>query len=197
MALKYFLPKKNFTWKALEKLSAKKKGKWTWATSMLVNLRKMGFELRILDPFDVDAFIERGGPFLVELWGEEVGNAQIQNSDISQERRLFKKYKKLLNIEKRAPTLRDFQQLLDQGYLVECGVNSATMNKRKGYSGHSILVYGYTKTHVFLHDSGLPPHPHRKVTKALFQKAWMYPSDGHQALVAIRLPEKNPSKSSR
>lgn len=187
MVLKHFLPKENFTWKALETLSAKKKGKWTWSTQMLINLRKMGFELRVIDPFDVDAFIARGGPFLIEIWGKEMGEAQIRNSDIAQERRLYKAYKKTIDWEKRAPTMRDVRALLDEGFLVECGVNSCTLNKKKGYAGHSVLVYAADARHVWLHDSGLPPRPARKVTRALFEKAWMHPGDGHQALTGIRL----------
>jgi hypothetical protein len=187
MVLKYYLPKKNFTWKELEKLSAKKKGKWTWSTQMLLNLKKMGFDVVTMDTFDIDAFIERGGEFLIEAWGKEVGEAQIKHSDIAQERRLFKKLKKEIVTERYAPTMSDIRMLLKKGYLVKCTVNSSALNKRKGYAGHGVLVYGIDKSHVYLHDPGLPPHPHRKVTRALFKKAWMYPQDGDQALVAMRL----------
>ncbi len=191
MVLKYFLPKKNFSWKKLEELSAKKEGKWTWPTQMQINLQKMGLELIVIDKFDIDSFIAKGGSYLVKIWGKEMGEAQIRHSDIEQERRLFKTYKKLIKSERRAPTLRDLKRLIRNGYLIECNVNSAALNKRKGYAGHSVLVFDYNKSHIILHDPGLPAHPHRKVTNALFKKAWMYPSDGHQSLTAIRLLAKS------
>jgi hypothetical protein len=172
MILKYFLPKKTFTWKELEKLSAKVEGKWTWPTQMLLNLKKMGFDLVLIDEFDIDAFIERGDAFLLEVFGKKAGEAQIQNSDTAQERRLYKEFRKEMTPQLRKATLRDIRSLLKQGYLLEIAVNASALNKQKRYSGHSVVVYGYDKKYIYLHDPGLPPLPGRKVTHDVFRKAW-------------------------
>lgn len=172
MVLKYFLPKKNFTWKELERMSAKKEGKWTWPTQMLINLQKMGFDLVVIDEFDFDKFIEKGEKFFFEIWSKEMAEAQIKNSDIKQERRLFKEYKKHIEVKKRKATLRDISNLLKKGYLVEAGVNSIALNGKKGYAGHSVLIYKIDAKNVYLHDPGLPPLPSRKISRNVFKKAF-------------------------
>lgn len=172
MVLKYFLPKKNFTWKELERMSAKKEGKWTWSTQMLINLQKMGFDVVVIDPFDVDQFIEKGEKFFFEIWSKEIAEAQIKNSDVKQERRLFKEYKKHIEVKKRKATLRDISNLLKKGYLVEAGVNSIALNGKKGYAGHSVLIYKIDAKNVYLHDPGLPPLPSRKISRNVFKKAF-------------------------
>jgi hypothetical protein len=153
---------------------------------MLINLHKMGFDVVVIDSFDIKAFIQDGKKELIRIWGKEMAEEQIKNSDISHERRLFKRYLHVIKNHKRPPTLEDIKNLLNRGYLVECAVNSSALNRRKGYAGHSVVVYGCTKNHLYLHDPGLPPRPHRKVTNARFMKAWAYPFDGNQSLVAIK-----------
>lgn len=194
MMLNYYLPQEDFSWEKLDKMSAKKKDKWTWPTQMLLNLKKEGFDIIVIDPFDFKTFVQRGEPFLLELWGKEMGEAQIHNSDIEHERALFRLYEKAITAEQRAPTLNDISQLLERGYLIECNINSRILNEQEGYAGHSILIYGMDAHSIYLHDPGLPHHPHRKVSKALFTKAWMHPADGHQALTAIHYPSDAPMK---
>lgn len=197
MILKHFLPKKNFTWKELERMSAKKPGKWTWPTRMLLSLEEMGFDVVMFDAFDIDSFIERGGDFLIEAWGEEMGNAQIKNSDIAQERRLYKRLKDRVAIERRAPMIRDLRRFLAKGYLIECNVNARKLDAKPGYSGHSILVYAVDKAHVHLHDPGLPHRPHHRVTRSRFIKAWKYPRSGSQTMVAVRLGAAEKDREAR
>lgn len=90
--LKYFLPERDFTWEELDKLTAKKGNLWTWPMAATINLKKMGFEAVSMTDFDYKRFSEEGGAYLVEKFGEEKGKAQIEHSDIEQERRLAKSF---------------------------------------------------------------------------------------------------------
>ena len=101
-----------------------------------------------------------------------MAEAQIKNSDIKQERRLFKEYKKHIEVKKRKATRRDISNLLKKGYLVEAGVNSIALNGTKGYAGHSVLIYKIDAKNVYLHDPGLPPLPSRKISRNVFKKAF-------------------------
>lgn len=186
MILKHFFPKKNFTWKELDTLSGKKKGKWTWQTTMLINMKKMGFDIVSFDTFDFHSFIKKGAPFLIEVFGEEIGNQQIINSDVEYERSQFKKVKGRITVKKKPATLQDIRTYLSKGHLIECQVNACALNKEVGYSGHSVMIYDFDKKYFYLHDPGLRPMPARKVTYALLKKS-MAP---HYSFTAVRLKKK-------
>ena len=189
MALKHFLPKKNFTWEEIDTLTGFKKGKWTWATQALLNLHKMGFEIIDWDNFDAELFVRKGDPFFLETFGKEVGEAQVKYSDTAKERRLFRKYITLNIHEKKIPSLLDLRRFLDKGYLLLCNVNAYALDRKKGYSGHLVLVYHYTNTHILLHDPGLPARPDRRVSHSTFLKAWGYPTKDARNLIALKLSQ--------
>ncbi len=186
--LKYFLPEKEFSFKKLEKMSAKKEGLWTWATAMMINLHKMGFDLVDIDTFNIQKFIKNGGEYLIEKYGKEVGNAQIEHSDINQEKRLFRKYLPLHIHKTTLPSVSDIKKLVDHGYLVVCLVNSYALNAEKRYAGHFVVIFDYDANNLYMHDPGLPPRPNRKVNFKQFLKAWEYPDKKARNLTAYKLP---------
>ncbi len=183
MILKHFEPRKAYSWKALDNLSGQKKGKWTWPIDMVTNLHLMGYDVRLIDNFDGKKFIQRKEKYLYEIWTKDVADAQLLHSDIPHVIRSYKMLPKDVHYDIRDATMSDIRSHLKKGYLVETGVNSAALNKRKGYAGHSVVVYDIDKTYIYLHDSGLPPMPSRKVTHSLFKKAWT-----SQSILAIRKP---------
>lgn len=187
MILKYFLPKKNFAWRQLEKMTAMKKGKWTWATQGLINLHKMGFNIKDIDTFDIEKFIQIGKDYLLEKYGQKVANAQEKMSDLDKERRLYKEYQKLNIHEERLPDLEDIYNLIESGYLVGCNINAYALDRQEGYSGHFVVIFGYDENYLYMHDPGLPPRKNREVNFKQFSKAWEYPDKGSRNLIALRL----------
>lgn len=184
--MKYFWPDKNYSWKQLEKISAKKKGLWTWPFAALVWLSKNGIEVRNIERFDYQKFIRKGENYLIELLGTKVGATQIKHSDISQERRLSKIFIKSIKTEQRLPTIRDIKSLLQNGFLPICNINARSLNKKEGYAGHFVVVIGFTQNRLLLHDPGLPPFKDRKVSFREFEKAWAYPNKTSKNIMAFR-----------
>ena len=45
MVMKYFWPKRSFTWKQLERMTAKIEGLWTWQYAGLIWMQDHGFEI--------------------------------------------------------------------------------------------------------------------------------------------------------
>ncbi|MCL5438519.1 MAG: peptidase C39 family protein [Patescibacteria group bacterium] len=189
MVLKYFLSKKEFDWKKLEKLSAKKNGLWTWPTQSLINFHKMGFSIIDMDNFNIEEFIKNGGNYLIKKYGKEVGEAQIKHSDIENERRIYKKYLKLNLHQQKLPSIKDIKNLLYKGYLIICNVNSKALNNKNGYCGHMVVVCGYDDKNLYLHDPGLPPLKNRKISYRLFNKAWGYPNKDANNLTGFKYPK--------
>lgn len=190
MIMKYFWPDKDFSWKKLEKITAKVEGLWTWPTAGLIWLRERGFEIKNIEPFDYKKFIRFGSRYLLKKYGEEVGKAQIKHSDIEQERILAQKFIKMIDTQKSIPKLDDIKNLLSEGYLIIVNINSEVLDKNTGYSGHFVVVKGFNDKQFFLHDPGSPGIENRKVNFRLFEKAWAYPNEEAKNIIAFKLKEK-------
>lgn len=193
MVMKYFWPKMEFSWKQLERISAKKRGLWTWPLAGLVWLTLNKVEVKNIERFNYHKFARDGEKYLIKLFGPEVGKAQIEHSNIKQEQRLSKIFVKAVETEKRLPTLHDIRILLADDFLVVCNVNARVLDKRSGYTGHFVVVIGYTDKHLILHDPGLPPHKSRKVPYNLFAEAWAYPNKEAKNIMAFRVKKPLPS----
>ncbi len=187
MILKYFYPNEEYSWDELDKISAKVKDLWTWPTASLIWLQEKGLEEKVISPFDYTSFIEKGGDFLIEKYGEEVGKAQIQHSVISQEQILAEKLLQKVSISKQIPMHSDIYELLEDGYVVTCNINSLKLNNREGYIGHFIIIKGISNGKLIIHDPGLPPLENRHVEPADFESAWAYPNEEAKDIYAFKL----------
>lgn len=186
MLLKYFYPDEDYSWQELDELSAKVKDLWTWPTAGLIWLKHKGLDVRVITPFDYQAFIAEGGDFLISKYGKEVGQAQIEHSDIAQERELAKQLLQAVPIDQNIPTLADIISMVRQGYIVMCNVNSQVLNGRQGYVGHFVLVKGIADQMLVVHDPGLPPLENRLVSFQDFEKAWAYPNEEAKDIYAFK-----------
>lgn len=191
MVLKYFLPDKDYSWKQLEKMTAKAPGKATWPQKMLLSLNDMGFETVMIEAFDGKAFIKDGGKYLQRTFGKQTADWQIANSDIAGEQKL---YSQLLNtdakIENRIPVLGDIKKYLKAGYLVICVVNSKRLNHKRGYAGHFVVVLAIGSSNIIIHDPGLPATENRVEPIDNFEAAWANPNDHAKSLIAIKYEEQ-------
>lgn len=185
--LKYFVFNRNFSFSQLDKLSDKKEGLWTWGQRSNINMIKMGFDVVDIDDWNIDEFVKTGRKYLIKKYGKEVADIQEKNSDLESARKNYKEFGTYKVHENRVAEVSDIKNLLKEGYLVCCNINSKALNNIKGYSGHYVVIFGYDKINLLLHDPGLPPQPNRKVTYEQFTKAWAYPDKGAQNLTAFRL----------
>lgn len=188
--LGYFGPEKNYTWKELDKFTAKMKGKWTWPTQAMINFHKMGFDVKKKSTFDHEKFVKDGGKYLIEKYGKETGEAQIKNSDIKQEIRLAKEYVSIFGNEMKLSTLSELKKLIKEGYLLVINVNYYPLYNKKGYAGHFVVIFKMDDRYVQLHDPGLPPNPNAKIPLNNFIKAWEYPNKDSRNYQAFKLKSK-------
>lgn len=187
MVLNYFLPKKKFTWKQLDRMTGQKKGLWTWATRGVLALQNMGFDIIDIEEFDYGKLARSAPAYLKELYGEEVGTEQIRHSDIPTVEKDAEEFVRRIPVDYRLPDFSDVNRLLDRGYLIGCLVNAKKLNGQTGYVGHFVVVFRCTDQTVFLHDPGLPPRKNRRVTRNVFLKAWAFPNEKAKNILAFRL----------
>jgi len=187
MILGYFLPDREFSWEELEQLSAKVEGLATWPEQMLINLRKMGFAVTMVEGFDGRAFIKDGAQYLKDTFGEEIAAWQIKNSDLPQEQRLYQEaYDTGVDIQTRIPSLEDIKTFQQQDYLVAVTVNSRKLDGKEGYTGHFVVILSIDDKEVLLHNPGLPARQAEHVPLEQFMNAWTDPNETARNFIAIK-----------
>jgi hypothetical protein len=189
MALGFFVPDRNFSYDELDRISCKKSGLWTWPTAAMLWMIERGFQLKLIEDFDYNDFAQRGNEYLLERYGEEVGRAQIEHSDVECERDISRRFADVAPIEKRPAGLEDIRTEMASGAVVIVNLNAAALLGQEGYSGHFVVICDVSDAGVTLHDPGLPPRSDLQVTLARFLNAWGYPSGRDRNVMSIALPE--------
>jgi hypothetical protein len=187
MIIKFFDPDFKISWQQLDKATGFEKNKGTWSMAGLLWLKEKGFDVKHLTIFDYDKFATEGGDYLIEVYGEEVGDWSVKHSNLPLERQRAKRMKESGIVINKVPTRSDIKRYLDDGYLVKTLVNARKLNGKKGYFGHAVIIKGYDNKHFIIHDPGLPPLPNRKVKYEDFEAAWADPNDEAKELDAIKL----------
>lgn len=171
----------------LDRLSGKREGKWTWPTASLIWLMEQGFELKLIETFSFEDFAKEGKNYLVRKCGQEVADAQEQNSDLPREQELAVQFvKKGGRVDFRIPEWKDLENLFKDDYLMICNINANCLYNHPGYSGHFVVPVTMDEESVTLHDPGLPPAPFLKVSREQFEKAWAYPTPDDKNILGIR-----------
>ena len=147
---------------------------------------KMGFNVVDVDYFSLEKFVKNPESYLMERYGKEVGEAQINHSDIPTVVEDCKEYLKTKLHQERIPELEEIKKLLDNGYIVVCNVNAYALHNKNGYAGHFVVIYGYTNEDFIMHDPGLPPIEALKVSFEQFKKGWEYPDSRSRNLLALK-----------
>lgn len=187
MVQEHFLPERKFSFEEWDVITAHKPGLWTWQLAGLIWFKNNGFEVVNIEVFDYEKFAKEGEKCLIEFFGEEVGKSQIAHSDISQEIKYSKAFVKEIKTEVRLPTLDDMKSYLEKGYLLLSTLNAKALYNLEGYSGHMIVISGFTKNGFVIQDPGIPARQDFEVSFEQFMKAWAYPDEKAMALTAIKL----------
>lgn len=186
MALGYFFPDRKYTYEELDRISGKLPGKWTWPTRAMLWCFKEGLEVGLIEEFDYKDFADRGGEYLIERFGKEVGEAQIANSDIKSELEVARQFAKIAPLEYRVPEIDDIKKLLKEDSVVIVNLNAAALYNVDGYSGHFVVVCDVKKDSVILNDPGIPAKAGVSVTFERFNAAWAYPTTRDKNLMFIK-----------
>lgn len=185
MVLKYFKPEEEYSWEKLDTITNKKENMWTWPMAGLLWMHQQGFDVKDIEPFDYETFISQKEKYLLEEFGQEVGQASIDHTDINQELHFAKELLQSNLYERRVPKREEIVTLLKEKYIIICSVNSNKLNGKEGYIGHMVVVKGYTDKGFVLHDPGLPPQENRSVFFDEFEAAWAYPSEKAKNIMAF------------
>jgi hypothetical protein len=186
MILGYFEPEHGHTVGELARHWGKPKGGGAWASLGNIWLVKRGYDVIYLTLADWPRFVREGYDYLVSTFGREVADWEQKNGNIELEQKRGARALEVVDMQRREPGVGDIVEFLKEGYLVRCLVNQQPLLGRTGYVGHSIVVKGYSRGKLIIHDPGPPARPNWHISKEDFVKAWASPNATAKELVAIR-----------
>lgn len=188
MIINFYEPNRKLSFDDLDKITEKRPGMYTWPHAGVIWLKSNGYEVKSKEGFDNKAFAEQGVRYLEKEFGDEALKSMLKVSDIDQGIRFAKEVVKMKIDNKGIPTADEVKELVKEGFLVICGVNGRKLNGRKGYTGHSVLLFDVDEDgeSFIFHDPGLPPKPNRKMKISKFEEAWAYDGDNHKTYIAVR-----------
>lgn len=166
----YFLHRK-FSWPELEGLTGYKPGVAAWTVGILPRMDAMGFDIRMIEPFDYEQYQKDGEIYLEKVYEPEELAQYKKMSNILEMREQLPAFLEHVKHENRQATLEDIDQFLSEDRLVFVTVNGRTLNNKPGFYPHAILVIGREGDEYVVHDPGLPPIPYRHVKPEILQKA--------------------------
>jgi hypothetical protein len=176
MVLKYYYPKETYSFDRLNAATNHRTGLWTWNSAGLMYLATRGSEVLNIENFDYAKFGHKGATYLRSIWSNDVYKVQREHCDLKTEKSFalrLSRHPKVKLLQRRA-TINDIRRLVTSGYLVMPTINPRVLDHMKGYSSHLVLVTNITAKYIWFHDPGLPSAPNRKVSIALFRKAFAW-----------------------
>jgi hypothetical protein len=186
MVLRYFRPRLDRSWAALDAITGKVDGFGTWPFAGLTWLQEQGLHVTNVELMDNARFAAEGRAYIGELVSPEFAESLDRGLDLSAVQAQAAVFAATVRCEVRMPTLDDVRRALETGALAICNVNSRALNGREGYSGHFVVATGFDANALIVHDPGPPGEANRRVSFEAFEKAWAYPTSVAKTLVLIR-----------
>lgn len=177
-----------FSFADIDKILRRKPGKYSWEYAVLTELVKRKFDVKLIQTFNLERFIDNPEDYLIEYFGEEAGKNQIENSQLDE---VIEDAKNFLSsgcevVQNRVPNLEDVRDLLKEGYFLIPIINQKILQSDPGYVAHSIVLFGFSNRGVRFHNPGPPATRASEIDWTLFEKAWSSPSESARSLIAVR-----------
>lgn len=167
----YYLHK-ELTWEELEQLTGYTPNRAAWTVQALVDMQDMGFDIKMIEPFDYRRYLKEGDAYLHEFFTADELTWFLEKSNIRDIKPLLPKFLERVKYVCRQVSLADIDQMLDEKRLVTVTVNSRKLNDADGFVSHMLLITGRKGDSFIAHDSGgvqYPPQPEREIRR---EKLW-------------------------
>jgi RluA family pseudouridine synthase len=169
----YFLHRK-ISWDELEKITGYEPGRAAWSIKALVHMLNMGFDIRMIEPFDYARYLKEGKSYLEETFNAEEKQWLYEHSNILELRPQIAPFLQQVTPEHRSAALSDIDDMLADDRLVFVTVNSRVLAGKEGFFLHAILVIGTQGDDYIVHDPGgkaTSPQENRHVSRELLWQA--------------------------
>lgn len=167
----YFLHK-ELSWEELEQLTGYTPNRAAWTLQALVDMQEMGFDIKMIEPFNYERYLTEGETYLHEFFSPEEVNWFLEYSNIRDIKPLIPTFQERVKYSCRQVSLADIDKMLDEERLVTVTVNAQVLNDKVGFVSHMLLITGRKGNNFVTHDSGGNddvPQPNREISR---DKLW-------------------------
>lgn len=188
--IEHFESETKVSLEEIDNMSGKVEGKATWPQKLSVEMMNRGYELVNIGLFSTEEMLEEGiENYLIKTQGKEAADWSVRNSiDLSIIEKDCYDYIQHPKYEyvQRLPTIEDIKRHLTNECLIISMINSCALNKKEGYAGHFVLIYGIDDDYIYFHDSNIDARPQRKETHEFFIKAACSPTPENWDITAYK-----------
>lgn len=146
-------------------------GRAAWTLIPNTKMAKQGFDIRMIEPFDYQAFAEQGDPYLDKVFPADKAAWLREHSNVADIRSYIPDFLRIVQHKAKRATLEDIDNMLAENRLVFVTLNSRALNNKEGYAEHAVLVLQRDGQSYIVHDPGLPPQSYRHVSRDLLWEA--------------------------
>lgn len=164
----YFLDEK-YSLEKMDEFIGYKDGRAAWTLAPLTKMAGMGFDIRMIEPFDYKEYALQGKAYLRTLFPKEKTDWLLEHSNVLDIQPFIPEFLVTVHWENKRATLHDIDTMLDDGRLIFITLNARKLNDQNGYVDHAVLLLDQIDDTYILHDPGLPPKPYREVSR---EKLW-------------------------
>ncbi|MBP9761611.1 RluA family pseudouridine synthase [Candidatus Saccharibacteria bacterium] len=185
MIIQYFW-KRQLSWSQIEAFSGFKDEQYPWPVRSIVQLHRMGLDIKVVDTFDYKKYVTDGDDYLNNVYSQ-VEYDWVQNNTAPKGMLPYVgDYLRRVTQARQQPKLADIDAFLDEGRLVTVTLSGHSIDSRDGYSAHAILIYDKDGDDYLAHDPGMPPIEGRRITSKILG-SWL---GKHASVAGFKLDEK-------
>lgn len=162
----------ELTWEELEELTGYTPDRAAWTVKALVDMLDMGFDIKMIEPFDYRRYLKEGESYLHDFFTPEEVSWFLERSNILDISPLIPKFLERVKYICRQVSLADIDEMLDEQRLVTVTVNSRKLNDSDGFVSHMLLVTGRKGDNFIAHDSGGEQYPPQADHEISRQELW-------------------------
>jgi hypothetical protein len=168
--LEYFSGQK-YAWKEVDDIIGYRPNRPAWTVKLWAYLAAHGYDVRMVEAFDYERYAREGEAYLATFLKPDELAWQLKHTNILEIQPLLPAFLESVQPERRSPTLKDIDAMLQDGYLVTVQLNSNALNNKPGYVAHVVTVYDKDGADYIAHDPGLPPRPARHIEPGTMYEA--------------------------
>jgi 23S rRNA pseudouridine1911/1915/1917 synthase len=162
MLFDYFLHRK-LSWEEAEKLAGFKDGKAAWTVTIWVRMANMGFDIRMIEPFDYRRYMSEGDSYLRSFLSPDEYKWLTRHSNLLEIQPYIPEFLAAIQVEQKRPTLDDIDDMLSEDRLVFLTLNSNVLDDKPGVNQHAVLVIEKEGDAYRIHNPVREPEPYRLV----------------------------------
>lgn len=183
MALKHFFPKKRFSFKKLDKMTKKERGRGTWPMAGAVATRKLGLKAMVFSGLDYRKFSKDAKGFLMKEYGKNAHSIISENGSLVNAMEDSKEIIRLGLYRSRKLGTHEIEKFFSRGCMVILNISHRHISDHDDEFGHYVIMTGFDRKKIYLHDPGLPPRKNIGIRKTNFRRAWKHRKGEHETIV--------------